>query len=839
MSYREAGPRRSPHALRSRQGRGLRCLVPLAAVWFAALAPARAAAATVERYALRRAGVVLELSAPRADILRIRAGRERLPEDASWSVDAATRARHVPLQVGRSGRDVVLRTAAIVARLNPSTLQLRIEDAAGQLLLDDAVAPGALEFERASAAGVAAFRLRKRMPPDAHYFGLGDKAGPLDRRGGAFVLWNTDAYGFGAATDPLYKSVPFVLGVLEGGAAFGLLLDNTWRTSFDFGRSERDTLAIRADGGPVDYYVMVGSEPKAVVEAYAFLTGTTPLPPIWALGFQQSRYSYGTAAEALAVARRLRAERIPSDVIYLDIDYQQRHRPFTVSDAAFPDFEGFVASLRALDFGVVLITDPHIAEAPGESYAPYDSGTRQQVFLRAADGRPAVAEVWPGAALFPDFSRRLVRDWWGTLYGRFAAAGVAGFWNDMNEPAAFGVRDKTLPLTVRHRIEEPGFAARDAPHAEMHNVYGMLNSRATYDGLRLLRPGLRPFVLTRASFAGGQRYAATWTGDNVSSWEHLRLSTAMLLNLGLSGFGLAGDDIGGFSGAGPPPELLTRWLEVGAFNPLFRDHAGKGKPAQEPYAGPADQVAIRRRYIEARYRLLPYLYALAEEQSRTGIPMMRPVFLEFPAVLRGGERLGGTSEEFMLGPALLVAPAPEGESPQPYRVTLPGPGWYDYWSAARLAASVVDEQPQLERLPVYVRPGTILPRQPLVQSTRQRPQGPLELWVYPGPSCAGELYLDDGESDRHSEGAYLRQHLSCRTEGGATVVEIGAREGRFTPWWSGIDVVVCGLAAPPQRTLVDGAVAPSDYDAAGGAVRVHLPDVPGGVGVRIEGGTAR
>jgi alpha-glucosidase len=486
----------------------------------------------------------------------------------------------------------------------------------------------------------------------------------------------------------------------------------------------------------------------------------------------------------------------------------------------------------------VLITDLHVAHVPEGGYAAYDSGKAAGIFLKMPDGSDYVGKVWPGDSVFPDFSRPAARDWWGEQYKAFTAMGVHGFWNDMNEPAIFEMRSKTMPPEVVHRIEEPGFAPRNASHAEMHNVYGMLNSRATYDGLRALRPGLRPFVLTRASFAGGQRYAATWTGDNVSSWEHLRLSTAMLLNLGLSGFGLAGDDIGGFAGAGPSAELLTRWIEVGAFNPLFRDHAGKGKPAQEPYAGPADQVAIRRRYIEARYRLLPYLYALAEQQSRTGVPMMRPVFLEFPEVLRHGERLGGTSEEFLLGPALLVAPAPEGESPHPYRVTLPGPGWYDYWSAARLPASVVDERPQLERLPVYVRPGTILPRQPLVQSSRQRPDGPLELMVYPGPDCAGEIYLDDGESDRHVAGAYLRQHMTCRTDGAATVVEIGAREGGFPPWWTGIDVVVAGLAAPPQRTLVDGAVAPGEYDPASGAVRIRLPDVPRGAAVRVDGGAA-
>lgn len=507
-------------------------------------------AGSVDRFQIEEGGVTLEISALRDDLVRVRAGLGALPEDASWAVPQAVRGRSQPLDLVQTAAGARLSTHTLRVFVEAKTLRLRIEDAQGHVVLDDAPGQALALGHDAADHGV---HLRKSRPADVHYFGLGDKAGPLDRRGEAFALWNTDAFGFSESTDPLYKAIPFVLGVDESGRSFGLLFDNTWRSYFDFGRSERNVLAFGAEGGSVDYYVMAAAEPKAVVEAYAYLTGIAPLAPLWTLGFQQSRYSYGTDGEARAIARRLRSDRIPADALYLDIDYQDRNRPFTVSATAFPDLRRFIADLRQMDLRVVLITDLHVAAAPGQGYLPYDTGIAQQVFLRRPDGSPYVANVWPGPAVFPDFSRTHARDWWGGLYAGFLGAGASGFWNDMNEPAIFDVREKTMPLNVVHRIEEPGFAVRDASHAEMHNVYGMLNSRATYEGLLRLAPDRRPFVLTRASYAGGQRYAATWTGDNTSSWNHLRLSVSMLNNLGLSGFAYAGDDIGGFAGSGPSP----------------------------------------------------------------------------------------------------------------------------------------------------------------------------------------------------------------------------------------------------------------------------------------------
>jgi alpha-glucosidase len=418
--------------------------------------------------------------------------------------------------------------------------------------------------------------------------------------------------------------------------------------------------------------------------------------------------------------------------------------------------------------------------------------------------------------------------------------GVAGFWNDMNEPAVFTYPTKTMPDDIQHRIAEPGFAPRTATHLEIHNVYGMENSRATYDGLLQLQPNLRPFVLTRASYAGGQRYAATWTGDNSSTWNHLRQTVPQLINLGLSGFAMSGADVGGFAGS-PSPDLLTKWIEVAAFQPIDRDHAAKGTRDHEPWVDGPQHEAIRRRFIEERYRLMPYLYTTAEETSRTGLPIMRPLFLEFPHATTDGHPLDlDAGSEFLFGPDLLVAPSPSPEEVAPYEVHLPPGTWYDYWTGARLdrrtqTASRDLEQrdalqkakpilvtPTLAELPVYVREGSILPIAPLTQNTEQTPQGPLTLRVYPGDNCHGELYQDDGKSFAFQKGHFFRTQFTCsQTADGSLNVTIGASEGDFTPWWKTIRVEVYGWQPSHQQAHL--ATKRLDLQHSGAAWAVEIP----------------
>jgi alpha-glucosidase len=748
------------------------------------------------------AAATLRVTALTDNILRVRiAPQGKWGEDASWAVAAEVRKQSVRVRPTDGG----FATAALQVRVGPD-LRLTVLDAAGRTILDDAPRPVEL-------AG-GGFTLRKAIQTPEKFFGMGDKTGPLDRRGASFVNWNTDAWGFGVSTDPIYKSIPFAIGTGGAGGAYGLFLDNSWRSWFDFGHRQDGVLALGSEGGGIDYYLIAGPEIRDVVRRYTDLTGKAPLVPAWGLGFQQSRYSYMTDAEVRGIAAKMRQEHVPADVIWLDIDYQDRNRPFTTNRQAFPDLKKLAGDLSADGVKLVAITDLHVAAAPDQGYAPYDSGRAGDHFVRNADGSPYVAPVWPGPSVFPDFTRAATRDWWGGLYKGFVDDGVAGFWNDMNEPAVFETPSKTMPLGNLHRIDADDFAPRDATHAEVHNVYGMENSRATFEGLLRLRPNERPFVMTRASYAGGQRYAVTWTGDNSASWEHLKLSVAQLTNLGLSGFSYGAADVGGFTG-GAGPELLTRWYQIGAFTPVFRAHSAKDTPRIEPWADGAEHLALRRRAIEERYRLLPYLYAVAEQNARTGDPIMRPVFYDYPSALAA---TCDQSMSFTLGRDLLVAPAPRPESPHAYDVCLPGAGWFDYWTGQRVAGERIKETPLLDRLPVFVRPGTILPRQPLVQSTGQTPQGPLELHVYPGEDCRGELYLDDGRSIR---GPNLRQAIRCTVTPEGVAIDFERRAGSYKPWWKEIAVTVHGWSG---GVAVKGARGPATV--AEGAARFTLADQP-------------
>ena len=619
------------------------------------------------------------------------------------------------------------------------TAAVRILDNSGRVLVED--------HPRVPLQRGDGFRVTKLSSLEEHYFGVGDKPGALDRRHQACTLWNTDAYLWQESTDPLYKSVPFVLG-LRHGRAWGLYLDNSYRSTFEFQKLHADGFSFGAEGGPLDYYVFPGPEPKDVLRQYTALLGRSPLPPLWALGYQQSRGSYLPEARVREVARQLREHRIPCDVLYLDGDYKEGARPFTVDRQLFPHFEKLLTELAALGFHTVISLDPYLARHPGDK--PYDEALAKDYFARR-NGQVYYGRVWPGEVAWPDFGRAEVRRWWSGLHGDFVKAGISGIWCDMNEPAAFYRADKSLPLDVTHRLD-----GRTTDHREFHNLLGYFNSQAAYNALL---PG-RPFVLTRSGFAGSWRWAATWTGDNSATWNHMRLSVPQLLNLGVSGFSLAGADVGGYS-ATPSPLLLTRWMQLGAFNPIFRNHSDGTTRDREPWVDGPEHENARRQAIELRYRLLPYLYTAVEETTRTGVPLMRPMFLEFPR----DAALTTLGEQFMLGPSLLVAPQ-LGE--HDYEARLPAGTWYSLAGKATPGGQKVTLNPALDEIPLYVRGGSVLPVAPVAQTTAEK--GPLELWVYPGTGKSS-LYLDDG----------ARQTLRWSFTVSPEKLTLGAPEGDYRP----------------------------------------------------------
>ena len=795
---------------------------------------------------IQSGNAVMQITALRDDVLRVRIGAQgSLPEDASWAVLPDSRSAKASVSQEEDSASVGFYTAALRVRVTRATMRLQISDLNGIVIQEDA-ANRPVEFHG------EAFRVYKAMRPEEHYFGLGDKPGPLDRRDHAYNLWNTDSYGFQESTDPIYKAIPFFLTSLRG-ITTGVLFDNTWRTSFDFGKESPDAYSFGSENGPLDYYILYGPDARQVLASYSWLTGPTPLPPLWSLGFQQSRFTYHPESEVIEIANRLRRDKVPVDAIYLDIDFQDHHRPFTVDQIEFPHFSHMIADLKKQDLHVVAITDLHIADLPNTNYAPFDSGTAGDHFVKNPDGTIYVGKVWPGPSVFPDFTRESTRKWWGSLYAEFIHDGVSGFWNDMNEPSVFDGPNSTMPGEVTHRIEEPGFEKRTATHLEIHNVYGMENSRATYDGLLKLSPDERPFVLTRASYAGGQRYAVTWTGDNSSTWNHLRLTTPMLLNLGLSGFAMSGADVGGFIGS-PGADLLTKWFELGAFQPIDRDHACDISANQEIWVNGPEHEAIRRRYIEERYKLMPYLYTAAEEMSRTGMPIVRPLFLEFPEATKDKHPMDlDAGNEFLFGSDLLVAPPVYPEKPDIYPIELPLVDWYNYWTGEKVKGGTWTDgvpalndpgfvgrkimiKPQLDILPVFVREGSILPLQPLVQSTTETPKGPLTLRVYPGKGCKGSVYIDDGHSFAYRHGDFLRMEFTCTETPNGITVHVGPHQGSYVPWWKALQVEVFGNSKSPLKASLNGAtgkVSPT-FDAAHHMTTVLIPDNGGGANLQIE-----
>ncbi|MCA1614707.1 MAG: DUF4968 domain-containing protein [Acidobacteria bacterium] len=667
------------------------------------------------------------------------------------------------------------------------------------------------------------------------YYGLGEKAGAtLSRDTQQFVMWNTDTYGYPRGLDPIYQSIGFYTALRQVrlvpeqhtpdtppqtfGQAYGLFLDNTTRTYFDMGKTDPSRVTFGAAGGELNYYVFTGGRgrtPKKVLADYTDLTGRTPLPPLWALGNQQSRWSYYPEARVREVARGFRESKIPADVIYLDIDYMDGFRVFTWNRERFPDPAKMIADLRQQGFRVVVIIDPGIKV--DDNYRAYAEGKAGGHFVRDARGGELHATVWPGVCAFPDFTDARAREWFGSYYKQHLDEGVAGFWNDMNEPGVFLSNEtpkpdvyhhpmKTFPLDARH-------AGDGAPgtHARFHNVYGMQMARSTFEGLKRLAPGKRPFVLTRAGYAGVQRYSAVWTGDNVASWDHLRLSIPMLLNLGVSGVPFVGADVGGFSG-NPSPELYARWLQAAALTPFLRSHSEAGSKPHEPYSYGDEFTKINRASVELRYRLLPYLYTLFREHTETGAPVMRPLWFEYPE----DQRTYTIEDQYLVGRDLLVAPVVR-EGATKRGVYFPkGEDWVDWWTGRRYRGGQDAEvEAPLDRLPLFARAGAAVPTQPVVQHTGEMAGLPLTLVVPMEGSSAytSPVYRDGGDGYDYLKGD--RTRVEVRTAG--FIVTFSA------PFESQTWVEYLGVEERPQEVRVGEQTREFTYDAEARRVRVQVP----------------
>lgn len=651
-----------------------------------------------------------------------------------------------------------------------------------------------------------------KIPPATSLYATGEVAGPLLRNGRKVVAWNTDAYGYQDDAVSLYKSHPWVLAVRPDGTAFGVLADTTYRCEIDTAYTNPDEIRFTADGPAFPVIIIEKPSALEVVQALTKLTGLPPLPALWTLGYHQCRYSYYPEARVREIADNFRSREIPCDVIWFDIHYYESFRCFTFDPVYFPDPKKLNADLLKQGFHNVWMINPGIKsreepspnEPPAEERAKEpqnireareaqknvfrairDSGVKNDVYVKRADGTTYEGEVWPGWCYFPDYTAPRVRDWWAPWYKPFMDHGITGVWNDMNEPAIFNVSSKTMPLDNVHAGDPTlltpmgtpqGEAKAKGDHARYHNVYGMTMVKGSREGIQAANPDKRPFVLSRATYIGGQRYHAGWSGDNTANWYHVEASVPMTLNMCLSGLSFYGPDIGGFAADGDAL-MFERWIGFGTLLPFCRAHTGVGNIDKEPWAFGPEVEETSRLAIQRRYRLMPYIYTLFREASTQGSPVLRPVFFADPT----DPALRSEDDSFLIGGDLLVAPQ---LVPDRSRTPLmPKGAWRELaWQAPTNSKNTTKGlDSQNEDLPrLYVRPGAIIPTGPVMQYTGEKPLDPLILIVNPDATgvATGVLYEDQGDGYAYQQKDDYRLTTFSSTRTGDTLTITSSTQGK-------------------------------------------------------------
>jgi alpha-glucosidase len=755
-------------------------------------------------------GSHVQISVLTPDMVRVRtAFHAALPErDHSWAI-AKTDWAPVPWTVTESAEWITLATSALEVVIRRDPLLIEFRDPKTHAVINSDLRPMATDPRDGS---IAAF---KRLGLDERFYGLGEKATRLEKRRGAFTMWTSDTPAYRPEADPIYQSIPFYVG-RQNGAFYGLFFDNSYRSTFDFGKTLQDGVAFSSEGGEMNYYFIAGPALPNVLGRYADLTGHMPMPPKWALGHQQSRYSYFPDSLAEDIVKRYRAHDLPLDVLHLDIHYMDGYRVFTWNPERFPHPAEFIGRLAQQGVKVVAIVDPGVKMQPPvagsvdtlerpevapheKSYYVYNQGAAAGYFLKRASGEVYQGRVWPGQSVFVDYTIDAAAKWWGDLHRAYLDNGVAGIWTDMNEPSDF--TDKSGKTQGDVVWDDLG---AHSSYAQNRNLFALGMTRATYEGLARLRPDRRPFVITRSGFAGIQRYSTMWTGDNNSTWEALALTLPMFQSLGLSGQPFIGSDIPGFMGRADG-ELMVRWYQAGFLVPFCRNHANNNAYDHEPWRFGPYYEDIVRKYLKLRYRLMPFLYTTLEEAHRTGVPLFRPLLLNFP----DDENTVDLDDEYMIGTDLLAAPiVTQGATSR--RVYFPPGTWYDLWTGARQNGGTMRQiEAPLEATPVYVRGGGVLPMGVEMNYVSEKPEAPVTLHVYPDAngSAAGSLYEDDDLSPDYQKGVSRRTVVTYRESAGAATVTLEAI-GKFQPVRRELEVAVHSPIARREVSL-DGHVLPA------------------------------
>jgi alpha-glucosidase len=712
-------------------------------------------------------GITVEITAYSPSVIRVRMSEQPLTEDFSYAVVAAP--QQTKVNITQNNQQITIQTDSLVARIQKNPYAIAFYTRDGRLINED-------EQGLTTSWIGEEVTTYKKMQEGERFIGLGEKTGGLDRRGNAYTNWNTDAFGYNTGQDPIYSTIPFYIGI-HGGLNYGIFLDNTYRTNFNFGASNDRFSSFGAEGGEMDYYFIYHNKLADIITSYTALTGRMPMPPLWSLGYQQNRYSYYPETEVMRIAQTLREKKIPADGITLDIHYMDAYKLFTWNNERFPDPVQMNKKLEEMGFKTTIIVDPGIKVEEG--YAAYESGKKADIFLKYPDGVLYSGQVWPGWTHFPDFTSEAGRAWWREQVKQFADQGIDGLWNDMNEIATWG---QAMPSNVLFNYD-----GHLTTHKEGRNVYGLQMTRASYNGAREAM-NKRPFLLTRAGYAGMQRYTAKWTGDNRSEDSHMLLGIRLLNSLGVSGVSFTGMDIGGFTG-NPTVALYARWIQLGAFTPYFRNHTGVNTKSSEPWAYGEEVTEIARNFINLRYRLLPYLYSSFYESTQSGQPVMRTLAIDYthePKVYSPDYQ-----NQYLFGEAFMVAPF---ESTTNFgKIYFPKGKWYELFTGA---VEQGDQEKILQlaynKLPVYVKESSIIPMQSLIQTTAQTPTDTLTIHVYQG-SVANQFvyYEDDGESFNHEKGEFYKRVISYDPR--KKSISFGDAEGSYKSKFNHVKLVLHGF----------------------------------------------
>ncbi len=649
------------------------------------------------------------------------------------------------------GKYFLLSTSELNVEISKSPCRISIFDKKMNLINEDEKSFG-VSFDNGRV------KCYKKLFEDEKFFGLGEKTGNLNKRGNQYTMWNTDHPAYDNTWDPLYVSIPFFIGE-RNYKAYGIFFDNTYKSYFNMGASNNRFYWFGADDGEMNYYFIFGPDLKKVISSYTELTGRMQLPPMWSLGYQQSKWSYYPESTVRRIAQTFRDKKIPCDVIYLDIQYMNGYRVFTWDKNRFPNPDKMISDLKDEGFKIIPIIDPGVKA--DSNYFAAKEGLKKNLFVKYPDGKIYEGEVWPSWAYFPDFTMKAARDWWGEKLSSLLDQGVEGFWNDMNEPSVWG---QAFPDIVQ--FNDNGF---ETTHRKIHNVYAMEEAKATFDAYQKFSPNKRHFTLTRAGFAGIQRYSAVWTGDNVSNEESLRLACLMPQGLGLSGIPFVGSDAGGFIGV-PSSRLYTRWMELGAFTPFFRGHSAINQKDKEPWAFGEEVEEWVRNIISLRYKLLPFLYNEFYDASVTGLPIMRPMFLNYQ---NDDECYTDQAQyQFMVGDNLLVAPVVD-ETSNFKKLYLPEGKWFDWWTGKIYDGNqwIIIEVP-INQIPLFIKEGGFIPMQQVEQFVEEKKMDELKVIVFPSAQSKYNFYEDDGISNDYKNGKYSLTEFKSKLENNSGAISI-------------------------------------------------------------------